>query len=111
MSVAFPSGYPIARPVQISDDLNTQIDVMDDNSTSLRQLGTVTYTTLQVQLRYLESSELSTLLSFINTNKGEEITWTIDSINYIGYIVGPFVRTMVGNRYNVTFTYRAKEVV
>jgi len=110
MSVAFPSGYNLPKTVDIPEDLLSELDVNDDGSSNIRALGTDAYAEISIHIPVLTQAEMTTLRTFVNTNKHEEITWTIDSINYIGHIIGPFRRVMVGNLFDVYFTYRAKEV-
>ena len=42
-------------------------------------------------------------------NRGEEITMTVDSVDFIGRVTSNVAKTMRGNRYNISFDYYAKE--
>jgi hypothetical protein len=110
MSVAFPSGYNLERSSVFTRDNNVRVDFMDDGSQRVRVLGPDQWTTIECQFAYLTQSEKDTLVTFANTNRAEQITWTIDGTDYIGRIISPVQENMTGNRYSVSFTFRAKEV-
>lgn len=108
MAVAFPASYNLSRSTRITDDLNTTSDIMDDGTEHVRVLGAKDYSVIDARLEYLTASQMTTIVSFLKTNRAEEITWTIDGIDYIGRVVGNVGRSMVGNLYNVDFRYRAR---
>lgn len=108
MAVAFPASYNLSRSTRITDDLNTTSDIMDDGTEHVRVLGATDYTVIDARLEYLTSTQMTTITTFLKTNRAEEITWTIDGIDYIGRVVGGVSRSMVGNLFNVDFRYRAR---
>lgn len=107
MALAFPPGYHISRDSPIDEDPNTSLIEMDDGSIHEQILGEP-FTTIQVSLGYMTQAEMQTLLAFIRSARGIDVTWTIDGIDYIGRIRGPIRRTMTGITYNVSFGYRAR---
>lgn len=108
MAVAFPSSYNLSRSTRITDDLNTTSDIMDDGTEHVRVLGATDYTLIDARLEYLTAAQMTEITSFLKTNRAEEITWTIDGIDYIGKVSGAVSRSMVGNLFNVDFRYRAR---
>jgi len=109
MSVAFPSGYRIGRDTPVTDHLNETDDTMDDGTLLIRVLGDP-YTDIGLRIKMMTRAEMQVLLAFIKTNRAEEVTATIDGIDYIGRLRGPLRRTMTGIYYNMEFDYRAREV-
>lgn len=109
MSVAFPSGYNMERTSPISIDLNIESDDMSDGSTQSRVMGGV-FEDIDYQVKYLERSEKVTLVDFWKANRAEQVTFTIDDIDYIGKIVSKIRMTMTGNRFNVSYTLRCAVV-
>jgi hypothetical protein len=81
---------------------------MDDGTEHVRVLGATDYTVIDARLEYLTVTQMTAITTFLKTNRAEEITWTIDGIDYIGRVVGSVGRSMVGNLYNVDFRYRAR---
>jgi len=110
MSVAFPSGYNLERSSAFTHANNVRVDMMDDGEIRQREMGADSFVTIGCEFKYLSLSEKNTLKSFLITNRAETITWTIDSIDYSGVFVGGHKETMTGPLYNLSFTYRAKEV-
>jgi len=108
MSVAFPSGYNLERSTTIERDNNVSVDVMSDGSQRVRVTGSDAWVTVGARFRYLTQAEKDTLVAFINTNRAEEITWTIDGVSYIGRVISGVQETMTGNRFNIQFTYRGR---
>jgi hypothetical protein len=109
MSVAFPTGYYPNRAANIRIDTGMAWTPMDDGSLRGTELSVTTYTTVPITIATLTEAEKDTLLAFFDTNKAEDITWTFDGVDYIGNIRGPIGLTMVGNRYNLSFVYHARE--
>lgn len=109
MSVSFPAGYIISRDTTIVDSLATTNDELDDGTLLVRVLGQK-FAQASLRITMMTRSEMLTLLTFINTNRANEVTMEIDGINYVGRITGPVTRTMTGIRYNLAFEYRAREV-
>jgi hypothetical protein len=108
MSVAFPSGYVPQRDITITDNFGMRWTEMDDGSLRGIEVSTVAYTDIPVRLDALTQAETLALLDFFKTYKATEVTWTLDGIDYIGYIRGPVSRTMTGNWFSVSFVYYAK---
>lgn len=110
MSVAFPSGYTVTRDSDFDVDLGTVQDQLDDGSIQTRVLADTVYNTIRCKFTLLTLAETDTLTEFLRTNRGEEITMTIDSVDYIGTLGSRYQKTMTGNLFNISFDYRAKKV-
>ena len=110
MSVAFPSGYNLERSSTFTHDNNVKVDLMDDGEPRQREMGADAFVSIACEFKYLTLTEKDTLKSFLTTNRAATITWTIDSLDYSGVFVGGHRESMTGALYNLSFTYRAKEV-
>jgi len=112
MSVAFPTaiGDQLERASQLSADLGTEVTPMDDRTPHIQQLSTVFSIVLRCSFKLLTSTDRGTLRTFLKTNRAETITWTIDGVDYSGFFDGGYTENKKGNRYNVSFVYRAVEV-
>lgn len=109
MSVAFPSGYIMERTAPITIDLNKESDRMSDGTTQSRVMGDI-YEDIAYKVTNLYLSEKTTLVDFWKTNRAEQITFTIDSIDYIGSITSNITLTMNGSLFNLAYTLRCKVV-
>ena len=110
MSTPFPSGFNLERSSQFARDLNIDSDIMDDGETRLRVKGAKMFTTIRCVFRYITQTDRDTLVTFLETNRAETITWTIDSVDYSGFIISDVGESMTGVLFNIAFTYRAEEV-
>lgn len=111
MAVAFPAGYSPVRSIDIADRLNVHWEEMDDGDAAGQVLGTTGYSDYPITLQWLTQAEMQTIRSFVLTNQAEDITWTIDGIDFIGNITSDLDRTMNGNVWSLSFTYHARENV
>lgn len=111
MPVAFTPTTVIQRSSQFTHDMNTRYDEMDDGEPRGRSFGSEEFTTINCHFHFMTKAERDTLMTFLTTNKAAvDITWTVDGIDYEGYFKSKFKQSFVGNLYNVTIMYRAKEV-
>ena len=69
-----------------------------------------TWVSIRCSFAYLTQADRDTLRAFLIANRAGVITWTIDGVDYSGYFDGGHTESKAGNRYNVSFVYRAKEV-
>lgn len=106
---AFPSTLIPDRASTFSHDKRVETITGYDGTTAQYSAGDH-WVTIRAVFRALSSSERSTLKTFLNTNRYNVITWTIDGISYSGYFVGGQTETTSGDRYNLEFTYLAEEV-
>lgn len=109
MSVAFPSGYYMERTSVIDVDLNSESDQMSDGEVQTRIMGDVFFN-IRYEVKSLSRTDMYTLGDFWIDNRGEEITITIDTVDYIGRIVSNVKQTMTGSLFNLAFTLRLKVV-
>ena len=107
---AFPTGYNLARESRFSVSEGVENDIISGSMTQ-RVVGS-TYVSIQCEYNYLTSSERATLRAFLNGDARFDtaVTMTVDGINYSGIIVGGFRERMDGDRYSISFEYRAQEV-
>jgi len=110
MAVAFTPTTIIQRTSQFSHDLNVHLDKMDDGEPRSRVFGDEEFVNISCHFKYMTKAERDTLKTFLKTNKGEEITWTINSQDYSGFFQSRFKQSFVGNLYNIIIIYSAKEV-
>lgn len=112
MAVAFPTALAglLDRSSQFGHDNFTSVDIMDDGSPVQREMGDAVYARINCLFPFLTAAEYATMSAFLETNKSETVTWTIDSVDYSGVFDGGWRKTKKGNRYSVTFVYYAKEV-
>jgi len=107
---AFPAGYYLDERTRWERYSNVQVDRLDDGTVRQRVLGDE-FVDIKCVFRYLTLAEKNTLKAFLVTNKATTVTWTIDSIDYSGQIVGDSQEGMSSqNTYELRFTYRATEV-
>lgn len=110
MSVAFtPTTIPQRSSSFLHDD-SVIVDKADSGKPRSRIISTDEFVDMNLQLKYMTEAERDALVLFIRTYKGQEITWTIGGINYIGFFKNKRKETFVGNLYNMTLVYSAKEV-
>lgn len=106
---AFPSGYNLDRSSAFTFDEGVETDVFAGAATQ-RVIGG-SYVTIDCKYQHLTSAERSTLRTFLTgAARYETVTMTIDGINYSGVLLGGFTETMTGNRYTISFNYRAEVV-
>jgi len=110
MAVAFTPTTIIQRTSQFSHDFNVHLDEMDDGEMRSRSFGNEEFVSINCHFKFMTKTERNTLMTFLKTNKAEEITWTIDSIDYSGFFKSKFKQSFVGDLYNISIIYRAKEV-
>ena len=106
----FPSGYYPERSYTIERDNNVIVDYLDSGAPRQRVISVSQFVTINIEFKYLSLTQKNTLKDWLSTNKGAVVTWTIDGINYSGYIIGSHSEVMLSNTYNVRITYRAQEV-
>lgn len=109
MSVAFPAGYYLTKRTEFDIDLGVENDQLDNGTLQQRVLSEDVYSTIACTLPVLTRNEVDTLTAFLQTNRTEDITMTVDGVNYIGKIVSNLRKSMIGNRFNIEFDYRARE--
>lgn len=109
---AFPTsiGDQLERSSTLSHSNYVALDIMDDGEASTRVLGDDVWVSIRCSFAYLTQADRDTLRAFLVTNRAGVITWTIDGVDYSGYFDGGHTESKAGNRYNVSFVYRAKEV-
>lgn len=105
---AFPS-YDLARTAAFSHDKRVETITGFDGTSSQFSVGDH-WVSIRCRFNALTASERSTLKTFLNTNRYNVITWTIDGIDYSGYFVGGQTETRSQRLYNIEFTYLAEEV-
>lgn len=112
MAVAFPAALAgqLERSSPFENDNNVKTDMLDDGEPRQRVLGTDVYDDIRCHFKSLPAADYATLRTFLITNRTEEVTWTIDGVNYSGRLKGRIRKHMVGPLFNVSFTYYAKEV-
>lgn len=111
MAVAFPTGYPLRRETGFEYDLGVETDYMQDGSPRSRIFGNGEWTNIPCVVGWISLADRDALLAFFRANRGEDTTWTIDGVDYIGKIVGRVSQQMRGNTFMLRFTYHAKENV
>jgi len=109
-TVAFPSGFNLERESTFSNNSNVVVDFMSDGTPRQRTLGTTPYTTIACKFDYLAAADKETLVTFLDTNAANTITWTIDGIDYSGVFLPGYNVSMTGPLYNVSFSYYAAVV-
>lgn len=110
MAVDFLPGYSPARSITVSADQGVEWTEMNDGTLYGREVTSSGFSSMPINLVYLTQAEMQEVTSFLYNNRAELIRWDIDGIGYEGNVRGPVSRTMVGNRYNVNFSYYAKVV-
>ena len=109
-TVAFPAGFNLDRDSTFDNSSNVAVDIMSDGTPRQRVLGTVPYVTIRCKFAYLFATDKATLVSFLDDNAANTITWTIDGVNYSGVFMPGYTVTMTGPLYNVSFEYYARAV-
>jgi len=109
-TVAFPSGFNLERSTAFQNQSNVVVDIMSDGTPRQRTLGTVPYTRIGCQFDYLSDTDKNTLVSFLEDNAANTITWTIDGIDYSGVFMPGYNLSMTGPLYNLSFDYYARVV-
>lgn len=110
MSVAFPAGYALTKETSIEVLTNTVFDRMDDGALRSRVLGADLHEEISCVIPYVTQSEYITFREFVKTNRGVDITITLDGTNYIGQITSGLTVRRRGSYFRISFTYYAKEV-
>jgi len=108
MSVAFPSGYALSRKTTFARDPSIAVDYLEDGTPRTREIGGVAWVVIQCEIEYITKAERDTLTAFLFSNRSSEITWTIDGTSYTGRIISGVEEKITGNRYSLSFTYRAR---
>ena len=107
-TVAFPSGYNLSRSSTFRHSAAAAVDIMSDGTPRSRTLTTGRFVTVSCLFEYLTADETTYLVSWLTTNEGNTVTWTIDGVNYSGMIIGGQQRTMTGPLFSVSFEYYAQ---
>jgi len=107
-TAAFPAGFNLERESTFDNDHGVVVDIMSDGTPRQRQLGTAQWKTIKCKFDYLTATQKDTLVSFMETNAANTITWTIDGTNYIGVFKASYSLSMSGPLYNLSFDYYAK---
>jgi len=107
---AFPS-LTLSRSGGMQHDKRIQTVTGDDGTSVQLDYGDH-WVTVSARFNNLSSTDFSTLSTFLSANRFNVITWTIDSIDYSGYLIGDWRETIVdeSNAYTVEFVYLAEEV-
>jgi len=107
--VAFISGYNLEKPLKRATDSGVEVDYLSDGTPLQRTLSREIYSTVPCKFKYLTLAKKNTLVSWLETNAGATVTWTIDGTAYTGNITG-HSEHMVGPSYQVDFSYYARKV-
>jgi hypothetical protein len=112
MPAAFPTALAglLERKSVFEHDNNVKTTLMDDGEAVQMVMGDSVWVTVRCIFGSLTAAEYATLRAFFIANRTGLVTWTIDGVDYEGRFTGGWRYSQVGNRYSVTFTYRAKEV-
>jgi hypothetical protein len=108
-TVALPAGFYLSRESSYQDDDGIRVDYVSGGEARVRILGDG-YTNIECAFKHLTLAQKQTLSEFLRVNRANEITATIDGVNYIGRRVSPRKTTMSGAVFNINFTYYAREV-
>lgn len=109
-TVAFPAGYNLSRSSTFNHRPAAAVDIMSDGTPRARTLTASAFLTISCLFEYLTAAESAALVSFLLTNEGNTITWTVDGINYSGMVTGGQQRTMTGPLFSISFDYYAQIV-
>lgn len=111
-TVAFPTsiGDKMLRDTPIAVDQGIESDIVAGGESRERVLTADSWALIPCRFPVLTSSEKDTLVTFLTTNKLNDITWTIDGIDFSGKLWrGRYESQRVGaSYYSVFFEYRAK---
>jgi hypothetical protein len=109
-TAAFPDGYNLDRSTTFRNNNAVQTDIMSDGTPRQRVLGATQYKTIACKITYLTLADKDVLVTFLEDNASNTITWTIDGIDYSGVFIDSYNLSMTGPLFNVDFTYYAAVV-
>ncbi len=107
MSVAFPSQYYLTKESSVEVSTNETHDVMDDGALRSRILGSTIYESIRCVLPYLSQADYLSFKTFVTSNRGTDITMTLDGASYTGRITSGLSVQKRGGWFRVSFVYYA----
>lgn len=110
MSIPFPAGIYLDRETAFRYSSPVR-STERGGHLQKNKFSDTTRTRIDCRLSGLIESEKNTLVNFlIDNDSATDITWTIDSIDWIGGFVGDFHVSMQGSLFTVRMNYSAKRV-
>lgn len=110
-TVAFPTGYYLSRASVFKHAQSAAVDIMSDGTPRTRTLTASYFVTVSCLFEHLTAGEAGLLRAWLVVNAANTITWTIDSLNLSGVIVGGHSATMTGPLFSVSFEYYAQVLI
>lgn len=107
MSVAFPTTYRLTKQSTIEVADNVLHDRMDDGTLHSRKLGDNTHETVRCEVAALSQTDYVSLKAFVKANRTNDITMTLDGLNYTGRITSNLRIQKRGGWFFAVFDYYA----
>lgn len=109
-TVAFPAGFYLTRESGFDHHPSEALDILTDGTPRSRTLTTKKFVTITCKVEHLFTAQKDVLEAFILANSANDITMTVDGIDYIGRIQGGHKATMTGVLHNISFSYYAERL-